>query len=108
LNAPPPVVSVVVPCFNQARFLDVALECLVAQTCSAWEALVIDDGSTDESPAVARQWAERDSRVIVLRSSTAASPRLGTGGSAKRADASAILVLAARTLHAEPPSEPGR
>lgn len=44
-----------------------ALESIAAQTWRDWEAVVVDDGSTDGTPAVLRSWAERDRRVRVLR-----------------------------------------
>lgn len=50
-------VSVVLPCFNGARFLDRSLGSLVAQTRAPDEVLVVDDGSTDDSAAVLSRWA---------------------------------------------------
>jgi glycosyltransferase involved in cell wall biosynthesis len=47
-----PLVSVVIPTYNNARFIGRTLESLVAQTYRRWEAIVVDDGSTDETPAV--------------------------------------------------------
>lgn len=58
-----PLVSVIVPCFNQGHFLAEALDSLIAQTYSNWECFVIDDGSTDGTRAVARFFTERDSRI---------------------------------------------
>lgn len=62
-----PLVSVVVPCFNQARFLGDAVTSLKAQTISSWECLIVDDGSTDDTSRVAAALAEDDTRVTVLR-----------------------------------------
>ncbi|HEX4346020.1 MAG TPA: glycosyltransferase, partial [Vicinamibacterales bacterium] len=49
----PPVVSVVIPCFNHARYLPAALASVHAQRGLAVESIVIDDGSNDHSAAVA-------------------------------------------------------
>ena len=57
-----PVVSVVVPCYNQATYLDAALESLVAQTYANWECIVVDDGSPDDTADVTRRWGEADAR----------------------------------------------
>jgi glycosyltransferase involved in cell wall biosynthesis len=49
-----PLVSIVIPCFNQARFLPVSLGSAHAQNWPSIESIVVDDGSTDETSAVAR------------------------------------------------------
>lgn len=54
-------VSVVVPCFNQGHYLGQALESILAQTLSEWDAIVVDDGSTDDTATVARSY--RDPRI---------------------------------------------
>jgi ABC-type polysaccharide/polyol phosphate transport system ATPase subunit len=50
---PRPVVSVVIPCFNHARYLSAALASVHAQRGPTVESIVVDDGSTDDSAAVA-------------------------------------------------------
>ena len=63
----PPLVSVVAIFLNGERFLDEAIQSVVAQTHPRWELLLVDDGSTDGSSAIARGWAERDpSRIHYL------------------------------------------
>ena len=51
-----PRVSVLIPTFNQASFIPRALESLKAQTFSDWEALIVDDGSTDATGEALEPW----------------------------------------------------
>jgi asparagine synthase (glutamine-hydrolysing) len=51
-----PLVSVVIPCFNQGRFLGESIESALRQIHPALEVIVIDDGSTDETSAVAARY----------------------------------------------------
>lgn len=62
-----PVVSVVMAAKNYARFLPTAVESVLAQSFTDWELLVIDDGSTDETPAAVRPFL-RDRRIRYVRS----------------------------------------
>lgn len=64
---PKRLVSVIVPCFNQARFLPDAIDSLRNQACADWECIIVDDGSTDDTPIVAARLAELDSRVRWIR-----------------------------------------
>jgi glycosyltransferase involved in cell wall biosynthesis len=54
-----PRVSVITPFLNAGSFLAEAIESVRAQTLREWELLLVDDGSTDGSTAVARDYAER-------------------------------------------------
>jgi glycosyltransferase involved in cell wall biosynthesis len=55
----PPLVSAVIVVRDGERFLEEAIRSVVSQTYQAWELIVVDDGSTDSSPAVVRRLAER-------------------------------------------------
>ncbi len=62
-----PPVSVIIPTRNAEATLAEALESLLAQSQSAWEACVVDDGSTDGTAAIAQDYAARDHRISLLR-----------------------------------------
>jgi glycosyltransferase involved in cell wall biosynthesis len=61
-----PLVSVVVPVYDVAAYLPAALDSVLAQSHSALEVVVIDDGSTDDSGGIADDYARRDGRVHVV------------------------------------------
>jgi glycosyltransferase involved in cell wall biosynthesis len=77
----PPLVSVVMAAKNYARFLPVAVESVLAQSFADWELLIVDDGSTDATPAAARPFLA-DARVRYFRADRLGQPRaknLGIG-----------------------------
>ncbi|MDZ4179243.1 MAG: glycosyltransferase [Coriobacteriia bacterium] len=67
--------SVVVPAYNAAATLSSTLDALLEQSLDDWECVIVDDGSTDDTLAIARGYAADDSRFRVL-----SQPNAGTGG----------------------------
>lgn len=65
-----PLVSIGVPVYNGARYLESALECLVAQTYPHLEILISDNASTDETPAICARFQARDPRIRYYRAET--------------------------------------
>lgn len=61
-----PRVSVLIANYNYAHWVDRALDSLRAQTYPHWEAIVCDDGSTDDSRAVIARYADRDPRIRLI------------------------------------------
>lgn len=64
---PTPRVSVVLPVLNGEQFLAEAVDSILSQTLESLELLLVDDGSTDATPEIARRYAGRDPRVKVIR-----------------------------------------
>ncbi len=64
-----PRVSVIVPLFNKEQTVEASLRSLAAQTFSDFEAIVVDDGSTDRGPEIVRSFT--DARIRLIRQSNA-------------------------------------
>jgi CDP-glycerol glycerophosphotransferase len=62
-----PRLSVVVPIYNVERYLDECLASLATQTMTDLEVVMVDDGSTDGSAEIAREWEAKDSRFRLVR-----------------------------------------
>ncbi|WP_395051072.1 glycosyltransferase family 2 protein [Flavobacterium sp.] len=62
----PLLVSIIVPCYNQAQYLDESLQSLLDQTYTDWECFIVNDGSPDNTKEVAQQWVAKDPRFIYL------------------------------------------
>lgn len=65
-----PVVSVLVPVYNQEKFIGATLESVIKQTYSNWELLVVDDNSADNSWEIIQQYARKDPRIKIFRNAT--------------------------------------
>ena len=61
-----PRVSVVVPIYNVETYLEPCLDSLAAQTFTDLEVVMVNDGSTDRSPAIAEAYAQRDPRFKLV------------------------------------------
>ncbi|MGP5029609.1 glycosyltransferase family 2 protein [Corynebacterium casei] len=63
------LVSVIVPVYNVAEFVDSCLKSLLGQTYKDIEIVVVDDGSTDNTPEVCSEMSRRDPRIRVINQS---------------------------------------
>jgi glycosyltransferase involved in cell wall biosynthesis len=62
-----PVVSIIVPCYNQGKFLQQALESISAQTFTNWECIIVNDGSTDtETELIGQKFSKDDDRFSYI------------------------------------------
>ncbi len=61
-----PFISIIMPVYNNERLLPNAINSVISQTFSDWELVIVDDGSTDNTPAVADCFAEKDNRIKVI------------------------------------------
>jgi glycosyltransferase involved in cell wall biosynthesis len=69
-SASRPLISIVLPAYNGATYLGQSLQSCLDQSYPAWELIVVDDASTDATPAIIKEIAMHDSRVRCIRHET--------------------------------------
>lgn len=65
-----PIVSVVLPTHNGARYLAKSIESVIAQTFHSWELIIVDDASSDATPEIVARFCNDDSRIKSIRHET--------------------------------------
>ena len=60
------MVSIIVPVYNAEKYIDECIQSVLCQTYAAWELLLVDDGSTDNSGNICDKYAREDIRIKVL------------------------------------------
>lgn len=60
-------ISIITPCFNGAQTISETIESVLNQRHQNWEMIIVDDVSTDASPAIIRSYAAKDARIRYLR-----------------------------------------
>ena len=75
-----PIVSVIMPVYNGETYLRQCLDSVVNQTLKEIEIICVDDGSSDRSVEILKEYAEKDERVMVLRRADAGAGLHGTTG----------------------------
>ncbi len=59
----PPLFSIIIPCYNQAIYLSDCLDSIITQSEENWEAIIINDGSTDNTNLIAKEYCLKDRRI---------------------------------------------
>lgn len=62
-----PLISIIVPCYSQAQYLDECLQSVIDQTFGNWECIIVNDGSPDNTEEIAQKWVANDARFIYLK-----------------------------------------
>lgn len=64
-----PIVSIIMPSYNSEKFLSFSIDSVLAQTFKNWELIICDDGSTDKTACIAREYEELDHRITLIKNS---------------------------------------
>ncbi|HRZ19106.1 MAG TPA: glycosyltransferase [Methanofastidiosum sp.] len=76
INRPKPLISVIIPCYNQGRYLDQAVQSVLDQTYKNFEIIIINDGSTDEyTNELLKKYNKRNTKVYKTQNQGLASTR---------------------------------
>jgi Glycosyltransferases involved in cell wall biogenesis len=59
-------ISIVLPCYNVGKYIRRGLDSILAQTLQEWEAILVDDGATDDTGKICDEYAEKDNRFHVV------------------------------------------
>lgn len=70
MNTTEPVISVIMLTYNREKFIGRSIESILNQTFADFEFIIVDNGSTDTSAEIAREYARRDKRIRVISSLT--------------------------------------
>lgn len=60
------LISIIVPCYNQSMYMRETLDCLKKQTYQNWECVIVNDGSTDNTLEIAKEYVANDHRYILV------------------------------------------
>ena len=96
----PPSVSVVIPCFNAAEDLEHAVQSVLDQNVPKAEILIVDDGSTDGSVAVAEQLARQHASIQILRQAANGGPAAARNKGLRKASGRYVCFLDADDAYA--------
>ena len=64
-------VSIIMPAYNAGQTIGDAIQSVLAQTCPAWELIIVNDGSSDNTAEIAAEFAHRDTRIRLANGRTA-------------------------------------
>lgn len=62
-----PLVSIIIPCYNQAKYLEETLQSVLDQEYYNWECIIINDGSPDNTEEIALKWVSKDNRFKYIK-----------------------------------------
>lgn len=61
------MISIVLPTYNGEKFIRQSVDSIISQTFKEWELIIVDDCSTDNTYAIAKEYSEIDSRISIIR-----------------------------------------
>ena len=88
-----PLVSIVVPVYNSSKYLDICINSLISQTLKDIEIICVDDGSSDNSVDIIKEFMTKDDRISLIRHETNLGLLAGRGDGVKSAKGRYIMLI---------------
>jgi len=88
-----PKISVVMPTYNMAHLIKRAIGSVLSQTCQDFEIVIINDGSTDDTEEVVKEYMLKDQRIRFLTQPHSGKPAVGTNFGIKNSNGKYIAIL---------------
>src|SRR5690606_36436728 len=60
------LVTIIIPCYNAEKYIAETIESVINQTYKNWELIVVNDGSTDNSPDIIKEFVANDNRIAFI------------------------------------------
>ena len=67
---PQPLVSIITPAYNSCKYISATIDSVLAQTCTNWELIIVDDCSTDNTVQIINEYIKKDKRIILIKNET--------------------------------------
>lgn len=94
-----PKISVIIPVYNSEIYIAACLDSVLKQTFDDFEIIVVDDGSSDSTPLILKEYAARDARVIVLHQMNSGKPSIARNTGIIRSTGTYITFLDADDIY---------
>lgn len=65
-----PIISIIIPAYNAEKYLNLCIDSIISQTFQDWELLIVDDGSSDSTYEIAKEYEKTDSRIHLFKHET--------------------------------------
>lgn len=88
-----PQVSVIIPCYNSAKYIGEAIDSVIGQTFNDWECIIVNDGSTDDSQRIIKEYTKIDSRIKILNIPQSGSPDIARNAGVNIAKSDIVIGL---------------
>ncbi len=62
-----PILSVIIPCYNNGNYLSLLLDCFLKQTMKNWEVIIVDDHSIDDTSEIVLSYTKKDTRIKYIK-----------------------------------------